>query len=420
MARRERTSGSRGRPASQSPSLSSCGRSRADPGRGRQERRRHLRLEPRVSPGKAAIGRAHRRRIEARIERRRWHSQQAGQRRARLRRTHDTRGQVAAEPADGCSIAANQRTGDPPTPAPDVPCCCNWYRGPGVVRRCARPSPAKFGTDGPFPFRGPYIAHTPDRDKPGTTWGVGHGSRKRTGGLPGGPLGRSEASIRTSITSRITDHRPAGPGSRNGRTHRDDRFNRIASRVSGGDPASGRFFESSARGRPRGPPSGPVREDPPPSRRRISLSRCWRSVSRRRRTMPRRSRSSRRTRAAATRPASRVMVEAIQSMYDGSNAATSPSVWPRNLPNSISTAQRFRQFRYGSGTGSPVDPASAGAGRWDPMPVAALDPGRRHCGGWRRRLRLVGPRPSRIPVRERVAWSSYSAPGRCPEPACHR
>ena len=34
-----------------------------------------------------------------------------------------------------------------------------------------------------------------------------------------------------------------------------------------------------------------------------------------------------------------MIVEAIQSMYDGSNAAISPSVWPWNLPNGISVAR---------------------------------------------------------------------------------
>jgi hypothetical protein len=58
-----------------------------------------------------------------------------------------------------------------------------------------------------------------------------------------------------------------------------------------------------------------------------------------RRTTPRRSRSSRRTRAAPTRSRSVVIVLASQSMYDGSNAAISPSVWPRNLPNPTSCAR---------------------------------------------------------------------------------
>lgn len=57
-----------------------------------------------------------------------------------------------------------------------------------------------------------------------------------------------------------------------------------------------------------------------------------------RRTMPRRSRSSRMTRAAASRSGSRRIVEAIQSTYDGSNAAISPRVWPWNFPNGISVA----------------------------------------------------------------------------------
>ena len=86
-----------------------------------------------------------------------------------------------------------------------------------------------------------YIAHTPDRDDTGEHLGRRSRIGKRTGGLLGGPLGRSEASIRISITSRITDHRPAGPDSRNGWTHRDITLDPTASPPGypGGDRVSG-------------------------------------------------------------------------------------------------------------------------------------------------------------------------------------
>jgi len=66
--------------------------------------------------------------------------------------------------------------------------------------------------------------------------------------------------------------------------------------------------------------------------------RCSTGRACRRRTTPRRSRSARTTRAAATSSGSRAIIPAIQSMYEGSNAATCPSVWPWNLPNCSSTA----------------------------------------------------------------------------------
>ena len=53
------------------------------------------------------------------------------------------------------------------------------------------------------------------------------------------------------------------------------------------------------------------------------------------------------TRAAATRSRSCVIVEAIQSMYDGSNAAISPSVWPWNLPKLHLDGLGLRESRAG-------------------------------------------------------------------------
>ncbi len=162
---------------------------------------------------------------------------------------------------------------------------------------------------------------------PGTPWGVGHGPMDGQAACPGAH-GRSWASIRTPATSRVTTIiRPAGPDRGTaGLIVRAPPIDRL--------PANGRR----SRFRPiAGQSSEPKILDH--SRTCRSRSRRWRSVSRRRRTTPRRSRSSRMTRAAATSPGSRVIVEAIQSMYDGSKAAISPRVWPRNLPNATSIAR---------------------------------------------------------------------------------
>lgn len=55
------------------------------------------------------------------------------------------------------------------------------------------------------------------------------------------------------------------------------------------------------------------------------------------------------TRAAARRSGSRRIVEAIQSTYDGSNAAISPRVWPWNLPNGISVAAAAARLGWRGG-----------------------------------------------------------------------
>ena len=55
------------------------------------------------------------------------------------------------------------------------------------------------------------------------------------------------------------------------------------------------------------------------------------------------------TLADATSSGSRVIVWAIQSMYEGSKAAISPRVWPRNLPNSTSRARDSSRGGRGGG-----------------------------------------------------------------------
>jgi hypothetical protein len=117
--------------------------------------------------------------------------------------------------------------------------------------------------------------------------------------------------IPVAITSRVTtDHSASRPDPRYGRAHRSTSFRApsVASRVSGG----------------RSPRLGPMAqaERPRPTSATVALA-TWS-----RREICRASRSSWTTRAAATSSGSRVTVRASQSMYDGSKAATWPSVWP--------------------------------------------------------------------------------------------
>lgn len=136
---------------------------------------------------------------------------------------------------------------------------------------------------------------------------------------------RFERGIPAQVTSRVTGSiRPSGPDGRwDGRTYRTRREYIAIDRppVSEGDRAS-----RADRVQPR-----------PGDRQAERLGRAGAGCARR--GTPRASRSPWTTRAAATRSGSRVTVLATQSMYDGSNAAIWPRVWPWNLPNSITCAR---------------------------------------------------------------------------------
>jgi hypothetical protein len=115
------------------------------------------------------------------------------------------------------------------------PVWCTAAPGTAVPGWCARAPdhrPPHFGTEGPLPFgpSGPYSSGTPYRNNRGSP-GASVTDRD-TDRRPAsrGPSRRSGASIRISITSRVTmDHSASRPGSRHGRHHRNfcrssDRF----------------------------------------------------------------------------------------------------------------------------------------------------------------------------------------------------
>ena len=100
------------------------------------------------------------------------------------------------------------------------------------------------------------------------------------------------------------------------------------------------------------------------------------------------------TRAAATRSGSRVTVPATQSMYDGSKAAIWPSVWPWNLPNSMTCARARprgvggfgrRKLRSRPRSSGPVGVDARGGSRPDALAA------QRRLAGRRRPARRCGP-----------------------------
>ena len=209
-----------------------------------------------------------------------------------------------------------------------------WYGRP-TDGASARPTidPGHFGTRVPLPCVAgwPSMRHKPTRDRTGdSTWGVGHGT-----GNGRSPRGGSREGSRAPLTSRVTGsfgHQARKAAGLAGLidTGAETSFAPIALRISGG--------RSSRPG-----DHGPRRLGGPYAER---VARAGAGCVRR--GTPLESRSVWTTRAAATSSGSRVTVPATQSMYDGSNAAISPSVCPWNLPNSM-TCSRARSSRGGFG-----------------------------------------------------------------------
>ena len=203
---------------------------------------------------------------------------------------------------------------------------CTWYGRPALVRRCAQPSRRIFGTsrslrcvDGRA-----YLAPSRNATNPGRTWGVGHGSGKAFGSLDDGSSA-ADPGPGHEPNNRII--RPAGLG--RGTAELIAPVHLAASQIALGSSGSDLPFPARCRRNPglvgrwgRRAPRAPIR------RRRQAVRPLPDELTGGRscRTTPLTSRSSRTTRAAATRSGSRVIVVASQSMYDGSKAATWPSV----------------------------------------------------------------------------------------------
>ena len=226
------------------------------------------------------------------------------------------------------------------------------------------------------------------------------------------------AEIPAQVTSRVTtDHSASRPGQRHGGAHRTS--SSPLRRSPPGSRGAIVTFRATA-------PAARLRPRQACARRSFSTDRCVLG-----RTTPRSSRSAWTTRAAATSSGSRVIVRASQSTYDGSNAATWPSVWPWNLPNGARGREPRRPGRQRRRP-EVADPAplerparvarsrrlallGRPAQRW----LAAETAGRTRPAGRRRADRRV-PRPERprqvepAGDRPRRAWSGRPA---APRPA---
>ena len=173
------------------------------------------------------------------------------------------------------------------------------------------------------------IALPPDRGVPfclrrpaielGATWGVGHGT---------GAVVQLEEGSRWTIpvqvhepSNRMTASRPGGPSGRQRSSASSLLSDNEALRYRGASSRPGRAYWPGAVRRPSFPQRSAVH-----ARMAAALD-------------PARSRSAWTTRAEAAMSGSRMTVPTSQSTYEGSNAATWPSVWPWNLPNSRTCAE---------------------------------------------------------------------------------